>query len=271
MQSADHDPGISDRYFRRRGVSRQRHPAPNDWVQPSLTQHCGLEIRGSGVTTMSIPVDRVTLNLEGVAHAPAGSHVTATYTVPGTGKTGTAVGQFDPVKGNATFDFTVASPPAGKQLNISYQASWADGTSYSNTLVAPLLHCTQDNTNDADRTRDDRFATAQLFQRCQTVVRRIDGVPVFVRENIVTVWVQTYDPDSGPNWFAGQPVWLDYWIPGHKGYTSAATGTFDSDGKATLTFKLTSPKAGSEINVLASARETYGRTYPAYNWTTNSC
>ncbi|MFI5999322.1 hypothetical protein ACIA98_02720 [Streptomyces sp. NPDC051366] len=53
---------------------------------------------GSGTTTIAVPVDRLTLNLEAVGHDPADSKITAVHTIPGTSKYSTLFGQFDPLR-----------------------------------------------------------------------------------------------------------------------------------------------------------------------------
>lgn len=234
-------------------------------VAAYVDQHCGMDTTGSGKTTTTVPVDRVTLNLEAVGHGPADSKITAVYTIPGTSKYGTLFGQFDPTKGNVTFNYTVDNPPAASTLSISYEVVWTDGTYYSNTLTRTLLHCTRDNTSGVDREWwfDDAYATA--FQQCTTV----GTWPYSIRAVDVTVHISHDLSDASR--FARQPVWVDYWIPGKKGYTSGTSGTTDSVGDAWVTFRLVAPPTGAELDILSSVREDTSRTYPVHKWVTIGC
>lgn len=236
-------------------------------VAAYVDQHCGIDTIGSGTTTIAVPVDRLTLNLEAVGHDPANSKITAVYTIPGTSKYGTLFGQFDPVRGNVTLNYTVDYPPADSTLSISYEVVWTDGTYYSNTLTETLLHCTRDNTSGAVQWNSHAYTT--VFQQCTTVNLRIGGRPVWVRAEDVTVHL-SHDSSDAPG-FAGQPVWADYWIPGQKGYTSGASGTADSTGDAWLTFRLIAPPTGAELNILSSVRDTSTRTYPVHKWVPIAC
>ncbi|MGW1892427.1 hypothetical protein ACWCP6_19615 [Streptomyces sp. NPDC002004] len=238
-------------------------------VAAYVDQHCGTDTIGSGTRTIAVPVDRLTLNLEAVGHDPADSKITAVYTIPGTSKYGTLFGQFDPVKGNVTFNYTVDSPPADSTLSISYEVVWTDGTYYGNTLTRTLLHCTRDNTSGVDREWWNDNAYTTVFQQCTTINLRIGGRPVWVRAEDMTVHL-SHDSFSAPH-FAGQPVWADYWIPGQKGYTSGASGTADSTGDAWVTFRLIAPPTGAELDILSSVRDTSPRTYPVHKWVTIAC
>lgn len=71
--------------------------------------------------------------------------------------------------------------------------------------------------------------------------------------------------------FAGQRVWTDYWIPGHKGYTSGASGTADSTGDIWLTFRLIAPPTGAELDILSSVSDGPSHTDPAHKWVTINC
>ncbi|MFE0510110.1 hypothetical protein [Streptomyces sp. NPDC058964] len=240
-------------------------------VAANMDQHCAVETIGSGPTTIAIPVDRVTLNLEAAGHDPNDSSITATYSIVGTTKTGTTTGKFDPVKSNVTLTFTVASPPLGAELDVHYQVSWTDGTSYDNTARTALAPCTLANTTAVNTSTWNNYVeVADVSQQCTTVRFNINGLPVYIREDIVTVDVAHGSPYPA-GWYAGQAAWADYWIPGHKGYTSGASGTFDSTGHARLTFRLLAPNTGSELDVLASGRESGVRTFPAHTWTTIAC
>ncbi|GHE73822.1 hypothetical protein [Streptomyces vinaceus] len=72
----------------------------------TLEQHRGTDTFRSATTTTTVLVDRVTLALEAFGHDPANSKIAAVYAVPGTSTYG-LLGQFDPVRGNVTFDCTV--------------------------------------------------------------------------------------------------------------------------------------------------------------------
>ncbi|MER5859264.1 hypothetical protein ABT131_27180 [Streptomyces sp900105245] len=229
-----------------------------------IDQHCGIDTIGSGKTTIAVPVDRVTLNLEAVGHSPADSKITAVYTIPGTSKYGTLFGQFDPVKGNATFNYTVDNPPAGATLSISYEVAWTDGTYYSATRTRPLLTCTRDDTTGVDSGYGGAEARATVFQQCTSV----GTWPYSVRAVDVTVHLSH---DRYPADYAGQQVWADYWIPGKKGYTSGVSGTANSVGDAWVTFRLVAPPTGAELDILSSVRSVYGRTYPVHTWVPISC
>lgn len=240
-------------------------------VAANLDQHCGVNSIGSGTTTIAVPVDRVTLNLEAAGHEPAGASIIAVYTVPGTSKYGTLFGQFDPVRANVTFDYTVTSPPAGATLRLDYEVSWTDGTYYTGTQSRPLLHCTLANTTDSEAAYWNNFVEAGVSQRCTTVDLGVRGRHAYVRADVVTVNIAHGAPYSADG-YAGQPVWADYWIPNSRGYTSGASGTFDSTGHATVTFQLIAPPTGAELDVLASGRVSFGgRTFPAHKWVTIAC
>ncbi|MFI5828474.1 hypothetical protein ACIA6C_14585 [Streptomyces sp. NPDC051578] len=71
--------------------------------------------------------------------------------------------------------------------------------------------------------------------------------------------------------FAGQRVWTDYWIPGHKGYTSGASGTADSTGDVWLTFRLIGPHTGAELDILSSVSDGPTHTDPAHKRVTSNC
>lgn len=234
-------------------------------VAAYVDQHCGMDSIGSGTTTIAVPVDRLTLNLEAVGHNPADSKITAVYTIPGTSKYGTLFGQFDPVRGNVTFNYTVDYPPAASTLSISYEVVWTDGTYYSNTLTHTLLHCTRDNTSGVDRSWWNDNAYTTVFQQCTTVGKW----PFAVRAEDVTVYL-SHDTFDAPS-FAGQPVWADYWIPGKKGYTSGTSANADSIGNAWVTFRLITPPSGAELDVMASVRDASGRTYPVHRWVPIAC
>ncbi|MFI6149896.1 hypothetical protein [Streptomyces sp. NPDC051109] len=236
-------------------------------VAATLDQHCGTDTVRSGTTTTTVPVDRVTLNLEAFGHDPANSKIIAVYTIPGTSKYGTLFGQFDPVRGNVTFNYTVDNPPADSTLNLSYEVVWTDGTYYNNTLPQALLHCTLANTSAA--VDWGSYSSTTVFQQCTTIVRSIGGRPAWVRAEDVTVHL-SHDPFDAPR-FAGQRVWTDYWIPGHKGYTSGASGTADSTGDVWLTFRLIAPPTGAELDILSSVSDGPTHTDPAHKWVTINC
>ncbi|MGW7380438.1 hypothetical protein [Streptomyces sp. NPDC054794] len=233
-----------------------------DGRDPWIDQHCGIDTIGSGTTTIAVPVDRLSLNFEAIGHDPAGSKITVVYTIPGTSKHGTLFGQYDPVRGNATFNYTIGSPPADSTLSISFEIAWPDGTYYSNTLTRPLLHCTRDNTSEVDKRWWPDLARTTVFQQCTTV----GTWPFSVRAVDVTVHLSHDDPG-----FAGLPVWTDYWIPGKKGYTSGASGTADSTGDTWQTFRLVAPPTGAELDILSSFRDPSTRTYPVHTWVPIAC
>ncbi|GHB67622.1 hypothetical protein GCM10010347_42150 [Streptomyces cirratus] len=234
-------------------------------VAAYVDQHCAMDTTGSGKTTTAVPVDRVTLNLEAVAHDADNSKITAVYTIPGTSKFGTLFGQFDPARRNVTFNYTVDNPPADAMLSISYEVAWTDGTYYSTTQTRTLLHCTRDNTTAVDKEWwfDDAHVTA--FQQCTTV----GAWPYSIRAVDVTLHISHDLPDV-PG-FARQPVWVDYWIPGKKGYTSGTSGTTDSLGDAWVTFRLVAPPTGAELDILSSLRRDTSRTSPVHKWVTIGC
>ncbi|WP_330328447.1 hypothetical protein OHS33_00985 [Streptomyces sp. NBC_00536] len=239
----------------------------NGPVAAYLDQHCGTDTIGSGTTTIAVPVDRVTLNLEAVGHDPANSKITAVYTIPGTSRYGTLFGQFDPARGNVTFNYTVGSPPPGATLSLSYEVVWTDGTYYNNTLTQALLHCTPDSTGAAVRWNDHTYTT--VFQQCTSVNLGSGTRPLWVRAEDVTVHLSHDAVDTAA--FAGRPVWADYWIPGHKAYTSGVSATADSTGETWLTFRMIAPPTGAELDILSSVRDSSTRTYPGHTWVTISC
>ncbi|THA58045.1 hypothetical protein [Streptomyces sp. A1136] len=234
-------------------------------VAAYLDQHCAMDTTGSGGTPTAVPVDRVSLSLEAVTHDPANSKITAVYTIPGTSKYGTLFGRFDPVKGNATFNYTVDNPPADATLSISYEVAWTDGTYYSTTRTGPLLHCTRDNTTGVDREWASDDADITAFQQCTSV----GTGPYSIRAEDVTVHISHHPSDASG--FAWQPVWVDYWIPGKKGYTSGASGTTDSFGDVWVTFRLLAPPTGAELDTLSSVRGNGSHTYPVHKWVTIGC
>lgn len=244
---------------------------PGGPVAPDLDQHCAVQNSGSSPMTIAIPTDRITLNLESVGYAPANSTITAFYTISGSTRTGTATGAFDTARKNATFNFSVSNPPAGATLTVTYQIWWHDlGVYYSNFVSAPLAPCTRDNTTYVDAsTWDDHVTVTGVSQRCETVDIGVGGRHAYVREDIVTVNV-AHGSSSWPSWYAGRPVWADYWIVGQKTYTPGASGVFDSDGKATLSFVIIAPTTGAELDVLASG-QAGSRTFPAHSWATIAC
>ena len=244
---------------------------PGGPVAPNLDQHCAVQNSGSGPTTLAIPVDRITLNVESVGYAPANSTITAFYTISGSTKTGTATGAFDTARKNATFTFSVPNPPPGATLTVTYQVWWHDvGVYYSNFVSAPLAPCTLDNTTYVDAsTWNDYVTVTGLSQRCETVDIGVGGRHAYIREDIVTVNV-AHGSSYWPSWYAGRSVWADYWIVGQKTYTSGASGVFDSDGKATLSFVITAPTTGAELDVLASG-QAGSRTFPVHSWAAIAC
>ncbi|PKW12526.1 hypothetical protein SAMN05428944_0196 [Streptomyces sp. 1222.5] len=244
---------------------------PGGPVAPNLDQHCAVQNSGSGPTTIVIPVDRVTLNVESVGYAPANTTITAFYTISGSTKTGTAPGAFDTARKNATFNFSVSNPPPGATLTVTYQVWWHDvGVYYSNFVSAPLAPCALDNTTYVDAsTWNDYVTVAGVSQRCETVDIGVGGRHAYIREDIVTVDV-AHGSSYWPSWYSGRPVWIDYWIVGQKTYASGVSGVFDSDGKATLSTVITTPTTGAELDILASG-QAGSRTFPAHFWTTIAC
>ncbi|MGW0884652.1 hypothetical protein [Streptomyces sp. NPDC002671] len=239
-------------------------------VSPNMDQHCAVETIGSGPLSIAVPVDRITLNLEAVDHDPADAGITATYTVVGTTKTGTTTGEFDAVRSNTTLTFQVSNPPLGAELDVNYQVSWPDGTYYSHTIETWLAPCTLSNTTAFNTSTWLNFLDmTSVSQRCTTIDLGVGGRHAYIRADIVTVNISRGSPYS-PEWYAGNSVWADYWIPGTKGYTPGASGIFDANGRATLTFRLLAPPTGAELDVLASGKFDLA-TVPAHGWVTIAC
>ncbi|MFD8146742.1 hypothetical protein [Streptomyces sp. NPDC059708] len=242
---------------------------PGGPFAPNVDQHCAMQNSGSGPMTTVIPVDRITLNLETVGYPPTDSTITASYTISGSTRTGTASGTFDTSRKNATFNFSVSNPPPGATLTVTYQV-WVHGVYYSNFVSVPLAPCTWDNPAYADAsTWNDYVTVTGVSQRCETVDIGFGGRHAYIREDIVTVNV-AHGPSYGPSPYAGRSVWADYWIVGQKAYTSGASGVFDTDGKATLSFTILTPATGAELDVLASG-QAGSRTFPGHSWTTITC
>ncbi|MFF4368179.1 hypothetical protein [Streptomyces sp. NPDC001594] len=212
---------------------------PGGPFAPNLDQHCATQNSGSGPMTTVIPVDRITLNLETVGYPPTDSN------------------------------FSVAKPPPGATLTVTYQV-WVHGVYYSNFVSAPLAPCTWDNPTYVDAsTWNDHVTVTGVSQRCETVSIGVGGRHASVREDVVTVNV-AHGPSYGPSSYAGRSVWADYWVVGQKAYTSGASGVFDADGKATLSFVILTPTTGAELDVLASG-QAGSRTFPGHSWTTITC
>ncbi|GAA0296904.1 hypothetical protein GCM10010302_39450 [Streptomyces polychromogenes] len=242
---------------------------PGGPFAPNVDQHCAMQNSGSGPMTTVIPVDRITLNLETVGYPPSDSTITASFTISGSTRTGTANGTFDAARKNATFNFSVAKPPPGATLTVTYQV-WVHGVYYSNFVRVPLAPCSWDNPAYVDAsTWSDYVTVTGVSQRCETVDVGVGGRHVYIPEDIVTVNV-AHGPSYGPSPYAGRSVWADYWIVGQKAYTSGASGVFDADGKATLSFVILAPTTGAELDVLASG-QAGSRTFPGHSWAPLAC
>jgi hypothetical protein len=234
------------------------HAGLTGWVIPLLDQQCGT----SNVRGLVRPTDRVTLVLGAEASTVLQFlDVTATYTIPGTARTGTATGTFDPDRRTVTLFFPLVTTPANSSLNISYNLHATNGQYATETLTESLLACNGWGDSSSSRySQWDEQVAALFTQACGT---GSSGTSDYV--------MVSTKPGYSSEPFEGEPVWADYWVDGGVGYTAGVYGYGNALGEATIIFRIPSPPTGKILNVLAIVRDEYGTNWPVHMWAPVAC
>jgi hypothetical protein len=238
-------------------------------LSTQFDQHC--------VTLNGVPTDEITVNVENLGPqsglTSTGLIVTYSTVTPGNvvDHTDNSWLGFDAARHNVTATFAVANPSAADTLKLQVTGFWSSPTTpqSADTFTVPVANCALSGSPGTAvfASAAFPFTTASATATCGARYVRLP-LGGFRRLPWETITVQV-GPD-GKNltgaWFAGAPVWADYWTNGGStGYTQGQTGTFDASGNATLSFTVT-PTAGTEWDLMISSRTTDGRTFPQHLW-----
>jgi hypothetical protein len=247
----------------------QAHAGLDGPLSAAFDQHCATDLQHFGQWTLFEPVDRVTFTLESLHHVPDTS-VGITYSVPGSIAPTTLTGHFDPNRHNVTFTFDIAFPASGGQLILRDNATWTDGTSFSDSFTSPLLGCSQSPVPQPNTGNWENFVSTSATQTCGTLFFGTVHIP-YDRITVTTAAGGPYNPSM----VANAPFSTDYWVTDPQGtpgaYTSGTTGTFGPSGAPTsVSYLILNPPASGELNVLTSVQFD-GRTAPAHYWVPIAC
>ncbi|WP_152648224.1 hypothetical protein [Streptacidiphilus anmyonensis] len=232
-------------------------------------QHC--------TTVGGVPTDEITVNVEnlGPQNGLTSTGVIVAYSDVAPGnvvtRTGSSGQSFDASRHNTTFTFAVPDSSAADSLSLKVTGFWSSPAEPqdTDTFTAPLTGCVAGGSPSSAvfSASSWPFSSASATATCGVrYIYVLHGGIIRLPWETVTVHAGPDNKNLTGAAYAGMPAWVDYWTDGGStGYTQGQTGSFDTNGNATLSFTVT-PTAGTELNLMVSSRTSDGRTFPQHLW-----